>query len=119
MPPPPAHYAAQCTTHPVHVPRVAPRNHPLTHPPINTHTCTHKHTAPSLPCQLGWVVGEEGNLLVADPVATSRPDRERLAALVFETFNATAFFVADQVGVGAAIYCLMSPVPSHESCSAP
>jgi actin-related protein 7 len=46
--------------------------------------------------QLGWVAGEEGNLLLADPVATSRPDRERMAGLMFETFNAASYFVSDQ-----------------------
>jgi len=46
--------------------------------------------------QLGWVEGEETNLLLADPILTSRPDRERMAALMFETFNTAGYFVSDQ-----------------------
>lgn len=47
--------------------------------------------------QLGWVEGEESNLLLGDPILTSRPDREQLTAMMFETFNVAGFFVSDQV----------------------
>ncbi|GAB4823462.1 hypothetical protein N2152v2_010508 [Parachlorella kessleri] len=46
--------------------------------------------------ELGWVEGEETNLLLADPILTSRPDRERMASLMFETFNTAGYFVSDQ-----------------------
>lgn len=36
---------------------------------------------------LGWQVGGEGALVVAEPVLTSRPDRELLCQLLFEVFN--------------------------------
>ena len=46
--------------------------------------------------QLGWVAGEEGPVLVAEPVLTSRAERERLAQLMFETFNVAGYFASDQ-----------------------
>ncbi len=51
--------------------------------------------AAALP-QLGWVEGEEGNLLLGDPILTSRPTREHMATLVFETFNVAGYYVSDQ-----------------------
>lgn len=46
--------------------------------------------------QLGWEKGEEGHLLIAEPLCTSREDREQLAQLAFEVFNVTGLFFADQ-----------------------
>jgi len=37
--------------------------------------------------QLGWVLGAEGNLLIAEPLFMSRSDREKLTQLAFEVFN--------------------------------
>lgn len=46
--------------------------------------------------QYGWPVGEEGNLLVAEPLFTGRTDREQLAQLAFEVFNVSGLFVCDE-----------------------
>eukprot|EP00887_Chlorella_sp_A99_P002053 scaffold18.g2053.t1 len=54
--------------------------------------------------RMGWARGAEGALLVAEPPFTSRDDRERLCQLAFETFNAPAFFAADQAVL--ALYCV-------------
>ncbi len=46
--------------------------------------------------QLGWIRGEEGNLLMAEPLLTSRDERERLTHLMFEGFNVSSYFASDQ-----------------------
>ena len=51
--------------------------------------------------QLGWVMGEEGNLLLAEPLFTAKADREKLTQLAFEVFNVSGFFISDE-----AVLCL-------------
>ena len=51
--------------------------------------------------QLGWVKGEEGNLLLAEPLFTAKADREKLTQLAFEVFNVSGFFISDE-----AVLCL-------------
>ena len=46
--------------------------------------------------QLGWVEGDEGAALVSEPLFTSRADRERLAQTLFESFNISGLYVAEQ-----------------------
>lgn len=46
--------------------------------------------------QLGWIEGEEGNLLIAEPIMSSRDERELLAQLAFERFGVSSYFAADQ-----------------------
>ncbi|KAK9842049.1 hypothetical protein WJX81_005988 [Elliptochloris bilobata] len=46
--------------------------------------------------QLGWEQGDEGSLLVAEPLFTSKADQERLTQLFFEQFNVNALFLCDQ-----------------------
>ncbi|RMZ55459.1 hypothetical protein APUTEX25_003583 [Auxenochlorella protothecoides] len=46
--------------------------------------------------ELGWAPEQEGQLLVADPVLSSRSDRERLCQLAFEGLGVRGLFVADQ-----------------------
>ena len=46
--------------------------------------------------QLGWVEGDEGAVLVSEPLFTSRADRERLAQTLFESFNVSGLYVAEQ-----------------------
>jgi len=49
----------------------------------------------SLYSDCGWLAGEEGCLLVVEPVRTPRRDRERWAQLAFERFNAAGLFALD------------------------
>lgn len=53
---------------------------------------------------MGWVRGEEGPLLLAEPLFTSRDERERLCQLAFEVFNVPAYHAADQAVL--ALYCV-------------
>lgn len=46
--------------------------------------------------QLGWELGEEGNLLVAEPLFESKQARERLTQIMFEEFNVSGLFCAEQ-----------------------
>eukprot|EP00894_Picocystis_sp_ML_P002116 jgi/Pico_ML_1/52633/g3311.t1 len=46
--------------------------------------------------QLGWELGEEGNLLVAEPLFESKEARERLTQIMFEEFNVSGLFCAEQ-----------------------
>ena len=46
--------------------------------------------------QLGWQTGDEGNILVTEPLGTSKLDRERMTQLMFEEFNVAGLFMADQ-----------------------
>ncbi|KAL3132514.1 hypothetical protein ABBQ32_009057 [Trebouxia sp. C0010 RCD-2024] len=46
--------------------------------------------------QLGWQIGEEGSVIMPEPLFTSRADREQLTQLAFEEFNMTGFFLCDQ-----------------------
>lgn len=46
--------------------------------------------------RLGWIMGQEGNVVLTEPILTSRPDRERVTQLMFEVFNANGVFIQDQ-----------------------
>eukprot|EP00899_Mesostigma_viride_P015451 jgi/Mesvir1/23907/Mv10687-RA.1 len=54
--------------------------------------------------QLGWVVGEEGGVLVTEPLLTPKAARERLTQIMFERFNVSGLYIAEQ-GV-VALYAL-------------
>ncbi len=45
---------------------------------------------------LGWPRGDEGSVIVSEPLFTSRASREQLTQLLFETFNASGAFFQDQ-----------------------
>lgn len=45
---------------------------------------------------LGWEVGNEGQVLFADPLLTPKAIRELLVQLMFETFNVTGFYASEQ-----------------------
>lgn len=45
---------------------------------------------------LGWELGKEGNVLMCEPVLTSRTDRETMSQLMFEAFNVSGLFIQDQ-----------------------
>ncbi|GIL49443.1 hypothetical protein Vafri_5773 [Volvox africanus] len=45
---------------------------------------------------LGWELGNEGNILLCEPLLTGRPDRETMTQLMFEVFNVTGLFCQDQ-----------------------
>lgn len=45
--------------------------------------------------QLGWEIGGEGAVLVADSPFSARADRERLAQVMFERFNVAGLFVSE------------------------
>mmetsp|Transcript_15911 Transcript_15911/g.34353 ORF Transcript_15911/g.34353 Transcript_15911/m.34353 type:complete len:377 (+) Transcript_15911:10-1140(+) len=45
---------------------------------------------------LGWERGDEGNVVISEPVLTSRADREQLSQLMFEVFNVNGLFIQDQ-----------------------
>ncbi|PIN14464.1 actin [Handroanthus impetiginosus] len=46
--------------------------------------------------RLGWTVGNEGNILFADPLATPKALREQVVQLLFEKFNISGFYASDQ-----------------------
>lgn len=46
--------------------------------------------------QMGWVVGDEGPALVTEPLFTSKADRERLTQMMFESFNVSGLYIAEQ-----------------------
>jgi len=43
----------------------------------------------------GWKYGEEGNVVMVEPVLNSRLVRERLTQLMFEQFNVSSYFTMD------------------------
>jgi len=45
---------------------------------------------------LGWEVGNEGQVLFADPLLTPKVIREQLVQLMFETFNVTGYYASEQ-----------------------
>ncbi|GLC34803.1 hypothetical protein PLESTB_001166200 [Pleodorina starrii] len=45
---------------------------------------------------LGWELGNEGNIMLCEPLLTGRPDRETMTQLMFEVFNVTGLFCQDQ-----------------------
>ena len=48
------------------------------------------------PVQIGWQRGREGGVLLAEPNFVSREERERLCQLMFEVFNLSGYYAADQ-----------------------
>lgn len=45
---------------------------------------------------LDWELGNEGNIMICEPLLTGRPDRETMTQLMFEVFNVTGLFCQDQ-----------------------
>ncbi|URE33407.1 Actin-related protein [Musa troglodytarum] len=45
---------------------------------------------------LGWEVGDEGQILFAKPLFTPKAIREQLVQLMFETFNVSGFYASEQ-----------------------
>lgn len=45
---------------------------------------------------LGWEVGNEGQLLVAEPLLTPKVAREKMVQLLFETFNVNGLYAVEQ-----------------------
>lgn len=45
---------------------------------------------------LGWEIGNEGHILFTDPLSTPKGLREQLVQLLFETFNVSGFYAAEQ-----------------------
>ncbi|KAL2490184.1 Actin-related protein 7 [Abeliophyllum distichum] len=45
---------------------------------------------------LGWEIGNEGQILFADPLSTPKAAREQLVQLMFERFNISGFYASDQ-----------------------
>ncbi|CAL9135528.1 unnamed protein product [Musa textilis] len=45
---------------------------------------------------LGWEVGDEGQILFAEPLFTPKAIREQLVQLMFETFNVSGFYASEQ-----------------------
>ncbi|XP_051146174.1 actin-related protein 7 [Andrographis paniculata] len=45
---------------------------------------------------LGWEIGNEGQILFTDPLATPKAIREQLVQMMFEKFNVSGFFAIEQ-----------------------
>ncbi|KAJ7515082.1 hypothetical protein O6H91_23G070200 [Diphasiastrum complanatum] len=45
---------------------------------------------------LGWEVGSEGQVLMADPLLTSKTLKEKTVQIMFETFNVNGFYAVEQ-----------------------
>ncbi|XP_041989872.1 actin-related protein 7-like [Salvia splendens] len=45
---------------------------------------------------LGWEIGNEGQILFTEPLATPKAVREQLVQLMFEKFNISGFFASEQ-----------------------
>lgn len=43
----------------------------------------------------GWIPGEEGSIVIAEPLLTPRKDREAVAQIMFEAFNVNGYFIQD------------------------
>eukprot|EP00889_Picochlorum_renovo_P001744 jgi/Picre1/28774/NNA_004172.t1 len=43
----------------------------------------------------GWIQGAEEHVVMVEPILTSKLDRERMAQVMFETFNLSTYFVTD------------------------
>ena len=54
--------------------------------------------------QCAWVKGDEGACLITEPMFTSKADRERLTQMMFESFNVSGLYVAEQPV--AAVYAV-------------
>jgi actin-related protein 7 len=48
---------------------------------------------------LGWTPGQEGYLVIAEPVGTPKIDREKLVQMAFEKFNVTGLYCQDQASL--------------------
>ncbi len=48
---------------------------------------------------LGWELGQEGGIVVAEPLLMSKRCREQMAQLMFEVFNVEGFFCQDQASL--------------------
>uniref|UniRef100_A0A0C9S232 Actin-related protein 7 n=1 Tax=Wollemia nobilis TaxID=56998 RepID=A0A0C9S232_9CONI len=46
--------------------------------------------------RIGWEIGNEGQVLFADPLLTPKAIREQLVQLMFETFNVNGFYATEQ-----------------------
>ena len=46
--------------------------------------------------QCAWVKGDEGACLITEPLFTSKADRERLTQMMFESFNVSGLYIAEQ-----------------------
>jgi hypothetical protein len=67
---------------------------------------------------LGWQHGSEGSLLICEPLLTSRPDRERMCQLMFETFNVANLLTQvsrHRCGAAAFASLLRHPSRGHHS----
>jgi actin-related protein 7 len=62
--------------------------------------------------RLGWVIGDEGSLLIAEPLFTPKQDREQLTQLLFEYFNCAGVFLHDTAAL--SLYA----VGKQSGCSA-
>ncbi|MCO5612971.1 hypothetical protein L7F22_067244 [Adiantum nelumboides] len=45
---------------------------------------------------LGWEVGNEGQILITEPLLTPKVVREKVVQVMFETFNVTGFYAVEQ-----------------------
>ncbi|PIA48987.1 hypothetical protein AQUCO_01300093v1 [Aquilegia coerulea] len=45
---------------------------------------------------LGWEIGNEGQILMTDPLSTPKAVREHMVQLMFETFNVSGFYASEQ-----------------------
>lgn len=45
---------------------------------------------------LGWEQGDEGNVVISEPLLTPKADREQLTQIMFEVFNTNGLFIQDQ-----------------------
>ncbi|XP_073005214.1 actin-related protein 7 [Typha latifolia] len=45
---------------------------------------------------IGWEIGEEGQILFTEPLFTPKAFREQLVQLMFETFNVSGFYASEQ-----------------------
>mmetsp|Transcript_42204 Transcript_42204/g.100082 ORF Transcript_42204/g.100082 Transcript_42204/m.100082 type:complete len:260 (-) Transcript_42204:127-906(-) len=46
--------------------------------------------------ELGWKIGDEGNILYAEPLFISKGEREDICQLMFEVFNVSGLFFCEQ-----------------------
>ena len=53
---------------------------------------------------LGWAVGDEGAVVLAEPLLTPRRDREAAAQIMFEVFNVTGLYVQVRAPPGTSAW---------------
>ena len=46
--------------------------------------------------QIGWIYGEEGGLLMTEPMLTPKDVKEKVAQIAFESFNVSGLFLTEQ-----------------------